>query len=207
MTANRDASWEKDFQSCVNFHGHACPGLAIGYLAATAGMAWLKERKAEDEEIVAIVETDACGCDAVQVITGCTFGKGNFIFKDYGKTAFSFLSRTSGKALRLILKHNSLSMAPEHKALFERIHNETAEMDDIERFRDLQRQRTIEVLQKPPGDLFNMQEISSTMPPRARVSDSLVCSGCGESVMASKLTQTTDGLLCTPCMVSRKKGD
>ncbi len=31
-----------------------------------------------DEELFAIVETDACGADAIQVITGCTFGKGNF---------------------------------------------------------------------------------------------------------------------------------
>ena len=69
---------DQDFQRCADFHGHVCPGLAIGYRAAKAGMEWLSANRAEDEEVVAIVETDACGADAIQVLTGCTFGKGNF---------------------------------------------------------------------------------------------------------------------------------
>jgi formylmethanofuran dehydrogenase subunit E len=70
-------------QETTNFHGHWCPGLAIGIRASE----WvLKEMgKAPDEEIVAVVETDMCGVDAVQYLTGCTFGKGNLIHKDYGK--------------------------------------------------------------------------------------------------------------------------
>jgi len=30
------------FKKCEVFHGHICPGLAIGYRAATAAMAWLQ---------------------------------------------------------------------------------------------------------------------------------------------------------------------
>ena len=71
------------FKKCIDFHGHLCPGLSLGYQAATAGMDWRSAHRAEDEEIVAIVETDACGCDAVQVITGYTFEKGNFLYRDY----------------------------------------------------------------------------------------------------------------------------
>ena len=50
----------EDFKKCVDFHGHVCPGLAIGYVAGKTGLEWLKENRAEDEEIVSIVETDAC---------------------------------------------------------------------------------------------------------------------------------------------------
>ena len=57
----------EDFKKCAEFHGHICPGLSIGYRAAKAGMEWLAENRADDEEIVAIVETDACSADAVQV--------------------------------------------------------------------------------------------------------------------------------------------
>lgn len=41
-----------------------------------ANMEALKSLRAEDEEIVAIVENDACGVDDLQCVTGCTFGKG-----------------------------------------------------------------------------------------------------------------------------------
>jgi formylmethanofuran dehydrogenase subunit E len=86
----------------MEFHGHWCPGLAIGIRAAE----WaLKEMgKSPDEEIVAVVETDMCGVDAIQYLTGCTFGKGNLIHKDYGKNAFTFYRRRDGKAVRLVLR-------------------------------------------------------------------------------------------------------
>jgi hypothetical protein len=57
----------------VAFHGHWCPGLAIGIRAAE----WALQEmgRATDEEIVAVVETDMCGVDAIQFLIGCTFGK------------------------------------------------------------------------------------------------------------------------------------
>src|SRR5512136_1823556 len=93
---------EQQIRDTTRFHGHWCPGLAIGIRAAE----WaLKEMgKSPTEEIVAVVETDMCGVDAIQYLTGCTFGKGNLIHKDYGKNAFTFYRRRDGKAMRLVLK-------------------------------------------------------------------------------------------------------
>lgn len=153
VTKEETTPWNDDFQRCVDFHGHACPGLAMGYVAAKAGLAWLGERRAEDEEIVAAAETDACGSDAVQVITGCTFGKGNFLFKDYGKTAFSFLSRATGKGVRLCAKPRAFTLTPEHQALFEKVWSGTASEEDLKTFWASHRERTLYVLgRKDNGD-------------------------------------------------------
>ena len=73
-----------NFDDAVKFHGHACPGLAIGYRVANLALKELGGR-ARDEELVAIVENNSCAVDAIQLICGCTFGKGNLIFKDFGK--------------------------------------------------------------------------------------------------------------------------
>ena len=81
----------------ISFHGHFCPGILIGYRAALAGLRHLGVQRVEDEQLVAIVETDACGVDAVQYVTGCTFGKGNLIFRDWGKHVFSFARRADGR--------------------------------------------------------------------------------------------------------------
>ncbi|MCG8553571.1 MAG: FmdE family protein [Desulfobacterales bacterium] len=62
---------------------------------AVAGMIFFSETQAQDEKIVAIVETETCIADAIQVATGCTLGTGSFIFKDHGKTAFTFVSKNS----------------------------------------------------------------------------------------------------------------
>ena len=60
--------------------------------------------RAQDEELVAIVECDNCAVDAIQELTGCTFGKGNLIYRDLGKTAFTFIRRSDGKAIRVASK-------------------------------------------------------------------------------------------------------
>ena len=40
----------EDFKRCAAFHGHVCPGLSIGFRAAAAAMAWLRENRSADEE-------------------------------------------------------------------------------------------------------------------------------------------------------------
>ena len=89
------------FAEAVAFHGHICPGLATGYRAAAVALERLRSGRSEDEELVVITETDACGVDAIQVITGCTVGKGNLFFKDHGKHAFTFINRKTGEAVRV----------------------------------------------------------------------------------------------------------
>ena len=64
--------------------------------------------RAEDEEVVAMVETDMCAVDGIQSLTGCTFGKGNLLYKDHGKLAFTFYRRSDGKGVRLVFDANRL---------------------------------------------------------------------------------------------------
>ncbi len=127
-----------DFTKCVEFHGHMCPGLAIGFQAARTLMGRLGVRKAPDEELLAIVETDACGADAIQVMTGCTFGKGNFVFKNYGKHAFSLADRKRGKAMRVCLRPDAFEAAPEYLSLSEKVQNDEASPKELTQFRQLQ---------------------------------------------------------------------
>lgn len=92
--------WDK----CVAFHGHECPGLSIGYRAALYAAKLLDLCFSEDEDVVCISENDACGVDAIQVILGCSAGKGNLLFHVVGKQAFSVYERKSGRSVRLVLK-------------------------------------------------------------------------------------------------------
>ena len=85
---NEKELWEK----CAAFHGHVCGGLTIGYKAALYAIKLLDLTFSEDEETVCICENDACGVDAIQVILGCTAGKGNLLFHMTGKQAFRFIT-------------------------------------------------------------------------------------------------------------------
>ena len=87
-------------QQIIEFHGHMCPGLAMGIRAAEVALAEIGPHSG-DEEVVAIVETDMCSVDAIQFLTGCTFGKGNLIHHDFGKNAYTFVRRSDGRAVRV----------------------------------------------------------------------------------------------------------
>lgn len=88
-----ERSMDKDLKNAIDFHGHMCPGLAMGYRVAR----YVRERypRSEDEELVCIAENKSCSVDALQALLGCTAGKGNLIIKDHGKQAFTFYSRKS----------------------------------------------------------------------------------------------------------------
>ena len=136
-----------DWEKAAEFHGHICPGLATGYRASLAGLRELDSLRAPDEEIVAIVETDACGADAVQVLTGCTFGKGNLIFHDFGKSTFTFACRDSGKAVRISVKPRTWSQPEDIHLLRERVFGGMATEEERERFQQHHAQMTDRILQ------------------------------------------------------------
>jgi formylmethanofuran dehydrogenase subunit E len=188
-----------DFIKCAEFHGHICPGLAIGYKAAKAGMAWLQENRAEDEELVTIVETDACGADAVQVLTGCTFGKGNFLYRDYGKQAFTLFGRKSGRGVRVCLRPGALPLPERHRQLVEKVQENDATPEEQEEFRRMHQERARIIMGKPPEEMFTLKEIHQDLPPKARIEPSRPCNICGEPVIASKI-QIRDGKeICRAC--------
>lgn len=63
----------------------------LGYKAALYAKELLDLDFSEDEQVVCISENDACGVDAIQVILGCSVGKGNLLFHICGKTGVFLL--------------------------------------------------------------------------------------------------------------------
>ena len=166
---NEQQLWD----ACVAFHGHACGGLTIGYKAAVYAMELLGLTRAEDEAVVCITENDACGVDAIQVILGCSVGKGNLLFHLRGKQAFSFYERNSGRSVRLVLRP-------------------TPDFPDKERkFRYLQ--------DTPAAALFDKKETVLSLPERARLFVSKPCSCCGELTAESMLRLENGQLVCLDC--------
>jgi formylmethanofuran dehydrogenase subunit E len=176
--------------------------LAIGYHAAKAGIAWLEENRAMDEEIVAIVETNACGVDAVQVLTGCTFGKGNFIYKDHGKQVFTFISRRSGRGVRIAMKPGVIELDERHQELLRKVMDESATEEELKEFWVIHRQKSQEILAKPAEELFTMRAVDMTAPPKARIEPSIPCSRCGEPAMQSKLVDQDGHKVCKDCLAT-----
>jgi formylmethanofuran dehydrogenase subunit E len=194
-----------DIEGTKRFHGHMCPGLAIGIRAAEIALREIGQHST-DEEIVAIAETDMCGVDAIQYLVGCTFGKGNLIHLDYGKSAFTFIRRSDGKAIRVLARPNAFGEPnPEHQALFARVRNGEATPEERARFQALHHQRAQQILDAPLEQLFEVRAVEPHVPKRARIFTSLTCEVCGESTMETRTRRFDGRTLCIPCFEAMEK--
>lgn len=189
----------------VEFHGHMCPGLAMGIRAAEVGLAEVGAH-AVDEEVVAIVETDMCGVDAVQFLTGCTFGKGNLVHRDHGKNAYTFVRRSDGKAVRVSTRPGGGAAPPDVTALFSRVRAGTATPEERERFGPLFQETCKRVLAAPIEELYDVREVAVTPPPQARILTSVECAACHEPTMETRIRRLDGQELCPPCFDQAMSG-
>lgn len=159
-----------------------------------------QQQRAEDEELVAIVETDACSADAVQVLTGCTFGKGNFIYKDYGKMALTLLDRKTGQGVRICTRPSPAGADTRHGELLRKMMAGTLDAAEKAEFQKLHQQRSDAILEMPDEDLFTIKATQEALPPKARMEPSKPCDQCGEPVMGCKLQEVDGRRLCRSCL-------
>ena len=188
-------------EQVTDFHGHWCPGLAIGLRAAEWALNELG--RAGDEEIVAVVETDMCGVDAIQYLVGCTFGKGNLIYLDYGKNAFSFYRRRDGKAARLVANPDLFGQ-PRHELGQLQAKQEQQELSPQEQQQmvDLRAEMSRLLMEGELEDLFAIKPLAGSPPGKARVMTSLTCETCGEGTMETRTRRFRGQTVCIPCFTS-----
>lgn len=193
----------KTLDDVVEFHGHICPGLVLGYRVSIFAIKEFGER-AKDEEIVAIVENNSCAVDAVQAITGCTFGKGNLIFKDYGKQVYTFIKRPSGDGLRISVKWESPEETEEEKEMWERYTRGDRSDEVLKAVHDRKSRKIDSIIHAGDEELFAITKGRMELPEEAEIYPSIRCSLCGEKVMKPRARVKEGKVLCIPCFEKNK---
>ncbi len=167
---------KKIWEDCTAFHGHVCGGLAIGYRASLYAAKLLELEYSDDEQVVCIAENDACGLDAIQVMLGCSVGKGNLLFHLRGKQAFSFYNRKNGRSVRLVLRPKPEGLKKEESLAY--------------------------YLDGEDDKLFEVKEAVLVLPEQARIFRSYPCDCCGEITAEHWLRLSGDQKLCLDCYES-----
>jgi formylmethanofuran dehydrogenase subunit E/tRNA (Thr-GGU) A37 N-methylase len=241
---------EKLLMLAAQFHGHYCPGLAMGVMAAVHAMQELDgdgnaggevhsgsgaasgsspssvdsddagNSKGDDnpddagggsasgppsdglEDLLAIVETNNCFADGVQLVTGCSFGNNSLIFEDLGKTAFT-LTRRDGNGVRVISRHESPAYVREAFPEFDRHYRRVVKerMRDeasVAAFRKSGVERSFGTLNLDFDRMFDVQQVRVKVPEYAPSHESGVCAKCGDSVMATRMVDDGDASTINP---------
>lgn len=198
MTQRLTVIEEGTLAQVVAFHGHLCPGLAMGIQAAGIALREIGPHAA-DEEVVAVVETDMCAVDAIQFLTGCTFGKGNLVHLDWGKNAYTFYRRSDGRAVRISGRPDVWERDVEPIVLSAK--GRPSDVTDRARltFTSLKEARSRRILEAAPDALFTITPVGDEPPRSARVYSSIPCAWCDEETMETRIHLFNGQSLCPPC--------
>lgn len=161
------------YERAAVFHGHKCPGLAIGVRAAAEAKRILEIEDIQDKELYCVAENSACYIDGIQALLGCTFGKGNLICRYTGKTAFTFYHGSAGKSLRLVMRE--LDFSGDRDAMTEYI------------------------LTAPLSKVFDLGKPRFELPPRQKRGQSIKCALCGEPTEEHMMRVKNGQIVCADC--------
>jgi formylmethanofuran dehydrogenase subunit E len=185
-------------------HGHWCNYLAYGVKAGCYGIKEMGVTNTGMEEIIAIVETNNCFSDGIQMITGCTFGNNSLIYRDLGKTAVT-ITRRDGQAIRIALapdfEDSRGQKYPEVYSLFDRLvaKREPGEPQEYARMMQLFADMSVDELSVPIDTMFRISKLTIDVPEYAPIFDSKKCAICGENIMATRLIEKDGNSVCLGC--------
>ena len=186
-------------------HGHYCISSSLGVMAAHHAMKELGiERVEELGQVYAIVETNNCFSDGVQVVTGCTFGNKSLIYRDYGKTVLTLL-KGDGKGIRVATKTKSGEALKNRNQEFVKLHHKVVTKsegtdEDKEHLLELTKNHFFDVLSIPAEEIFNIERVEIDTPAKPSLNiNSHVCTKCGEKVVVTKAVRKDEKMFCLPC--------
>ena len=183
-------------------HGHKCPAMPLGLRAGAAALNALGVERAKDKELLAILDLGEghfahCFADGVQMITGCTFGKGNIRASGHGKFALTLVDKAGSRAVRVAARTERLQETKKTEFFREyRMKGIPASQVPEEVVSPL----VEKVMNAPEEKLLKVGQVFRyEVEPKAGVFDSLVCDRCGEMVVEPYARVVGDKRVCIPC--------
>lgn len=178
--------WEQSIQ----FHGHHCCILALGYRAGVYAKELLTQTE-DNQGYTALVETADCSTDAIQVVLGCTTGNRRLLVKEQGKHVFTVSNHE--KAVRLALKPKVLESEEEaFLELMNKVANGDATEEQRNQFYKWQDPLMEYILKAPAEELFTIEYVPAITIEPGYDFKMVVCEKCKEGV-ASGFAQKKGG--------------
>ncbi|MHA1746829.1 MAG: FmdE family protein [Promethearchaeota archaeon] len=183
------------------FHGHKCPAMPLGLKIGSVAMNELGVEHSKAGELYCIVDIGdfhCAGCfgDGVQVITGCTFGKGNLIKSKKGKFSITLIDQKNKKGVKIVPKGEWLIKAFNSPFMEERKSGKPPQNIDETIVNPLIKK----VLEMNPADQFNIKKIDNIRVDIPKHNwDKRLCEECGELTVADYAFHIHNRFLCADC--------
>jgi len=184
-------------------HGHRCPAMPLGLRAGAAAMNALEVERSGAGTLEAILELGDghcahCFADGVQMVTGCTFGKGNIKKLGYGKFGLTLVDRASGRAVRVVPRAEA-QLQTKTTPFFTEYRMKGVPPTEVPAA--LVQPLIDKVMAAPVEAILKVGEVHHhEVAPRHEDFEGFVCDRCGEMVVARYGRQAGDQHVCIPCL-------
>jgi formylmethanofuran dehydrogenase subunit E len=189
-------------ENAIEFHGHKCPAMPMGLRVGSAAMKALDVDRAQDGQLLALVEIGVnhcatCFADGVQMITGCTFGKGNLRRLNYGKWALTLIDKNAGRAVRVVVRAEMMA-ANKKTDFFQQYRMKGIPASQVPA--EVAQPLVDRVLNAPEDQLVSIGEVFDYKVEDVPHSfESFVCAVCGEMVAEPYGRLLGNKKVCIPC--------
>ena len=175
-------------QEAERAHGHLCAGQVLGVRMAMLGLQRLEidDPTQDRKRLLTYVEIDRCATDAVAVVTGCRLGKRALKFRDWGKTAATFVDLARHRAVRLAAKESAKAVA---RSMYPEIAGKNHQQ--MKAYREM-----------ADDDLFDEAWVEVDVRPEdmpGYKAERAVCAECGEGIQFKREVERDGHVLCRGC--------
>ncbi|MCB2156485.1 tRNA CCA-pyrophosphorylase [bacterium] len=197
------------YEAGLQLHGHKCPAMPMGLRVGAAAMNMLGVERSKDGQLVALVEIGenhcaTCFADGVQMITGCTFGKGNIQRLHYGKWGLTLVEKKSGRAVRVTPKAEAMQ-ANKQSSFFKDYREKGIPASEVPE--EVIAPLVERVMSAPEEDLLIVSDVfeyALESPPHSFAG--FVCDICGEMTVEPYGRILNDKKVCIPCREKAIRG-
>lgn len=184
------------------FHGHKCPAMPNGLRAGAAAMNALGVERTGNSDLYAFLDLGenhcaTCFADGIQVITGCTLGKGNITKTNKGKWAVTLVDKKTNRAVRVTPKAEAM-MSSKKTEFFTRYREKGVPPTEVPD--EVVEPLVQMVMNAPDGQILSVSEVFEYPWKEPRHSfNSFVCEECGEMTVMEYGRIKGDKKVCMDC--------
>ena len=189
-------------ESGLELHGHKCPAMPLGLRAGAIAMNRLGVGRSGAKTLLALVELGDDHCahcfgDGVQMVTGCTFGKGNIKQLGYGKFGLTLVDKRTGRAVRVVPKGEA-QMQTKKTPFFTEYRMKGVPPTEVPE--EVVDPLIEQVFSSPEDAMFTVGEVFDyDVATKEEDFSSFVCERCGEMVVERYGRVVGDARVCIPC--------
>lgn len=176
------------WEQVIDFHGHTCPGVAIGFRVAQLAQRELGIKPAQDSELLVAAETRSCALDAFQVLNKATLGRGTLRIEEKGKHVYYFHYTGTGAILRIGVKGPVIEHTAPPQTFASPRQKQNWALENVQY-----------VLSTPEEDFCTLQKLEGSLEKPASSSQWGTCQSCQEAVRLTQAVETDGKILCADC--------